>query len=175
MFIEGFYIGYRVVSSLEPFTYKTMNIFHATNGHGPIVHPTMASDDGQSSLSLPHWTLPSEFSSKNLQNTLIQSSYLGSVEGKQSSRTFEYIVDSLRKGTKYSVIIQAFNSKGAGPSTNEMTIETFANGTLRHSLSLSLSVCRVLELSIHKFLLQLHPLKGQMSPVTNLTELWTVE
>ncbi|RWS16811.1 Down syndrome cell adhesion molecule-like protein, partial [Dinothrombium tinctorium] len=57
-------------------------------------------------------------------------------EGKNGSRQqdssnfprrFEYTVDKLEKATKYSIVVQAFNSMGTGPYSDEVTVETFAN------------------------------------------------
>ncbi|GIY38384.1 down syndrome cell adhesion molecule [Caerostris darwini] len=36
-------------------------------------------------------------------------------------------VTSLRRNTNYSVVVQAFNSKGAGPPSDEVTVETLEN------------------------------------------------
>lgn len=47
-----------------------------------------------------------------------------------AQRKFEYLIDLLRKKTKYTVVVQAFNSKGAGPSSPELTVETFAHGKI---------------------------------------------
>lgn len=35
---------------------------------------------------------------------------------------------SLKKFTKYAIIVQAFNSKGAGPASEEIVAQTLQNG-----------------------------------------------
>lgn len=37
-------------------------------------------------------------------------------------------VTGLRRNTKYSVVVQAFNSKGAGPPSDDVTVDTLENG-----------------------------------------------
>lgn len=37
-------------------------------------------------------------------------------------------LNGLKKFTKYSVIVQAFNSKGAGPASEEIVAQTLQNG-----------------------------------------------
>lgn len=126
LFIEGFYIGYRAVSSLEPFTYKTMHILLAPST-GTSVVQVEGGRGKESSSGSSHLVDPS--SSSSLSSSLHPPTLPGNMITQQNlERRFEYLVESLRKSTKYSVIVQAFNSKGAGPSTNELTIETFANG-----------------------------------------------
>ena len=135
LFIEGFYIGYRAVSSLEPFTYKTMHI-SLTSSSGTDVDRG-SKDGGEDTRSFTHWSDPSSLSPSSSSSS--SSNFPGNMilqQNGQTERRFEYIVDSLRKATKYSVIVQAFNSKGAGPSTSELTVETFVNGMSPLSLSL---------------------------------------
>lgn len=44
--------------------------------------------------------------------------------------TFNYTLDQLRKSTKYTFVVQSFNSEGAGPYSNEIFANTFNNGKL---------------------------------------------
>ena len=39
-------------------------------------------------------------------------------------------VTGLRRNTKYNVVVQAFNSKGAGPPSDDVTVETLENGKI---------------------------------------------
>lgn len=159
------------MSSLEPFTYKTMHI--SSSSHHPATGITAPSSrigrtfgqhnfdeggDADTRSTSAHWTL-SDLSSSPTTRNLISSSaeqynvqnfpvpMSGPQEGgggrggegnvkRGSFFYFEYVIDSLRRATKYSVIIQAFNSRGAGPSTNELTIETFSYGTFNTSTAL---------------------------------------
>lgn len=40
----------------------------------------------------------------------------------------ECLITSLKRVTTYSVIVQAFNIKGAGPPSDEVTVKTKDNG-----------------------------------------------
>ena len=44
------------------------------------------------------------------------------------TKNYEFIIDSLQKSTKYLIIVQAFNKEGEGYYSNEVAVETFANG-----------------------------------------------
>jgi len=99
--VEGFYIGYKIYSSLDSYTYKTMHI------------------------SPQEFALSDSISESSLNNPFSRPSF---TYNSQSGRSYEYLIDLLHKSTKYVVIIQAFNSRGAGPSSQEVTVETFANG-----------------------------------------------
>lgn len=46
--------------------------------------------------------------------------------------TFNYTLDQLRKATKYTFVVQAFNSEGAGPYSGEIFANTFNNGEFTH-------------------------------------------
>lgn len=45
-----------------------------------------------------------------------------------SFKAFEFVIHSLRKSTKYSIIVQAFNKEGEGSYSEEVSAETFENG-----------------------------------------------
>ncbi|XP_064480163.1 cell adhesion molecule Dscam1-like [Ornithodoros turicata] len=74
---------------------------------------------------------------KDLQNGLLKGYYVGYRQHSSSdSYTYktleihsdfreETVLSSLRRSTKYSVLVQAFNSKGSGPPSEEITVETF--------------------------------------------------
>lgn len=64
-------------------------------------------------------------------HSLMSSSVAGGIAGHVSTQPkleFDHNLDSLRKATSYLVLIQAFNSKGAGPSSSEILCSTFSNG-----------------------------------------------
>lgn len=134
LYIEGFYIGYKVFSSLDPFTYKTMHILlDPSSKHTSPPRPESSSRSSSvSRMASATAPLSSEsFSSGSSSHPAASHSILlsSSSPPPPDQRKFEYVIDLLRKSTKYSVIIQAFNSKGAGPSSPEITAETYANGT----------------------------------------------
>lgn len=41
---------------------------------------------------------------------------------------FEYIINGLERNTEYSILIQCFNKKGAGPTSDPVVFKTFVNG-----------------------------------------------
>ncbi|PRD27647.1 UNVERIFIED_CONTAM: Dscam [Trichonephila clavipes] len=45
----------------------------------------------------------------------------------------EIILTNLRRATKYSIIVQAFNSKGSGPPCDELIIDTLQSGECRYT------------------------------------------
>jgi hypothetical protein len=130
-FVEGFYIGYKVYSSSDSFSYKTMHVSNSyTDNHGmSIPFESHAPPDkrritnSMSSSSSNHLSIISSHTSNNSSTTSLAHNPHFS-----RSRKFEYTIDLLRKSTKYSIVIQAFNSRGAGPSSPEVTVQTFANG-----------------------------------------------
>lgn len=42
--------------------------------------------------------------------------------------TFEYVIGSLERNTEYTILIQCFNQKGAGPTSDPVVFKTFMNG-----------------------------------------------
>lgn len=137
MFIEGFYVGYKVYSSSDSFTYKTMHILpssnsnthHESSSSRRVSHsPSMSTSISSSSMSSS--TLLSISSASSGSSSSSSSGKMFAHSQSASGRKYEYTVDLLRKSTKYAILIQAFNSRGAGPSSPEVTVETYANGML---------------------------------------------
>ncbi|XP_023231571.1 Down syndrome cell adhesion molecule-like protein Dscam2, partial [Centruroides sculpturatus] len=44
---------------------------------------------------------------------------------KKDQMTAEYTITNLKRSTKYSIVVQAFNSQGAGPASEEVIVQTF--------------------------------------------------
>lgn len=42
--------------------------------------------------------------------------------------SFEYVIGSLERNTEYTILIQCFNKKGAGPTSDPVVFRTFMNG-----------------------------------------------
>lgn len=42
----------------------------------------------------------------------------------------EYTITGLKKNTKYTVVVQAFNPQGSGPLSNELIVKTYEYGKL---------------------------------------------
>lgn len=124
LFIEGFYIGYKVYSSSDSFSYKTMHV----SSHADNLGMLSFESSHASSSSDKRRTTSNSMSSNHLSIISSPSSLNNSSHFSRSGKKFEYTIDLLRKSTKYSIVIQGFNSRGAGPSSPEVTVQTFANG-----------------------------------------------
>lgn len=102
-----------------------------------------------------------EVSESSLQSSITQSSSLSSSSRLASSYTFKTVelgekpvdfmkndfsatIDDLKRNTRYSIIVQAFNKKGSGPSSEEVIAQTAEFGI---QLSLSSSFVHLLSLT----------------------------
>lgn len=123
--IDGFFVGYRsfVANSAaaaattvatsgdapgaSTFTYKTIRLAPRADSeqqqqqhNGQHVSPV-------SSVSKPSGTVASQ--------VLV-------------SQVFEHTIDALERDTEYTVLIQCFNRKGAGPTSDPIVLKTLADG-----------------------------------------------
>ncbi|GFR32358.1 down syndrome cell adhesion molecule [Trichonephila clavata] len=73
-YLLGYYVGYRDLSSNDPFVYKTVDI-------------------------------------------------------SKQQRLNEALISNLRRNTKYAITVQGYNSKGAGPASKEVIVQTLQHGT----------------------------------------------
>ncbi|KAK8763992.1 hypothetical protein V5799_033399 [Amblyomma americanum] len=94
--IEGFYVGYRELSSTEAFTFKT---FEAPSQL--ISSPASRGGDGRPVDMVG----PSD-------------------AAEPSPHRLSYELTGLRRSTEYVVTVQAFNSKGAGPQSEVVRVRT---------------------------------------------------
>ncbi|KAL1430243.1 hypothetical protein MTO96_015187 [Rhipicephalus appendiculatus] len=94
--VEGFYVGYRELSSLDAFTFKTFDA-------SPTLLSAPISHDHASGLS-----------------------ELGPAGGAAESQPhrLNYELTGLRRSTEYAVTVQAFNAKGAGPQSEVVRVRT---------------------------------------------------
>lgn len=113
--VDGFYVGYKPISRVinpydeTTFTYKTMHI-NANKNH---VNKSSA-DDGD--------VMPSEADLQGVQRSAADRHH------SSFKRKFDFQLDSMRRATRYIITIQSFNSKGGGPPSDEITVETFELG-----------------------------------------------
>nr|AWV54575.1 mDscam12 [Tetranychus urticae] len=98
--ILGYYVGYRQQRSPEEFSYKTID---ATS-------PSFSYSTTLSSLP----SMPSPASSS--------SSFPSSLEDKNFEESCQ--INGLRKLTRYLIIVQAYNKKGAGPPSDQIEAQT---------------------------------------------------
>lgn len=70
-------------------------------------------------------SLPSQINTFSTLNTNQQS-----VQQQQVVviSTFEYVIGGLERNTEYTILIQCFNQKGAGPTSDPVVFKTFMNG-----------------------------------------------
>ncbi|KAH8025854.1 hypothetical protein HPB51_012886 [Rhipicephalus microplus] len=94
--VEGFYVGYRELSSLDAFTFKTFD-----------ASPTL--------LSAP--------TSRDHASGLSEIGPAGAAAESQPHR-LSYELTGLRRSTEYAVTVQAFNAKGAGPQSEVVRVRT---------------------------------------------------
>lgn len=52
-------------------------------------------------------------------------------------QTFEFVIGALERDTEYTILIQCFNKKGAGPTSDPVVFRTFANGNESTAANLS--------------------------------------
>lgn len=105
--ITGYYIGYKILGSDKPYTFKTIEINNMN--HVLNLPSSMSSSMSMTSMTSGH---ASNFINNKFDNS-------GNGGGK-----FETIITNLKKSTMYTFSVQAFNSKGAGPSSSEVTGKT---------------------------------------------------
>ncbi|GIY62056.1 down syndrome cell adhesion molecule [Caerostris darwini] len=102
-YLLGFYVGYRDLSSNDPYVYKTVDI-------------------------------------------------------SKQERLNEALISNLRRNTKYAVTVQGYNSKGAGPASKEVIVQT-----LQHDPPKS-PVLKVIKTS--EFSIELQWTVSEISPIT---------
>lgn len=72
-YLLGYYVGYRDLSSSDPFVYKTVDL-------------------------------------------------------SKLQRMSEALISNLKRNTKYAITVQGYNSKGAGPASKEVVVQTLQHG-----------------------------------------------
>lgn len=118
-FVDGFYIGHKIAGSSEAFTFNTMHI-PVTGAHG-------TSDSSGSSTSEETSISNDTGSDDGLMRNTLSSNGVGYPDSS-NVKHFYSVIHSLRKSTKYAIMIQAFNKEGEGPYSDQVFAQTFANG-----------------------------------------------
>lgn len=70
-------------------------------------------------------------SSTQVNSYPIPTNHLQTVQQQQQVvviSTFEYVIGGLERNTEYTILIQCFNQKGAGPTSDPVVFKTFMNG-----------------------------------------------
>lgn len=145
--IEGFFVGYRSFDSagnanepaikstnlaaeqqLPTFTYKTIRL---TNQRQQQLEQPLVLDSNQANPL--HQNLNQDSSSAFLSpiSSVTKNELVSSFQQQQQlivMNNFEYIINGLERNTEYSILIQCFNKKGAGPTSDPVLFKTFVNG-----------------------------------------------
>ncbi|UXI20602.1 Brain-specific angiogenesis inhibitor 1 [Sarcoptes scabiei] len=107
-FIQGYYIGYRLIQSPSP--------------------PSSSSSSSSSKSEIDSSLSPASSSSSSSTSALISNGQKDfvyktlEIKGKDSVE--ECNINELKRASHYEVIVQAFNSKGAGPSSEPVHVKT---------------------------------------------------
>ncbi|XP_074599445.1 cell adhesion molecule Dscam1-like isoform X2 [Brevipalpus obovatus] len=124
-FVDGFYIGHKIAGSSEAFTFNTMHIpvtgIHAgSSGSGGGGGGSGSSTSEETSIS------NDTGSDDGLMRKTLSSNGVGYPDSS-NVKHFYSVIHSLRKSTKYAIMIQAFNKEGEGPYSDQVFAQTFAN------------------------------------------------
>lgn len=119
--IDGFYIGYRLASSSVSFIYKTIG-----NTPKQQLFQKLSSKDV--------WSVKVGGTNKNSSGEQQTSfyDYAKSIANNPSAvhQYYEHVIDNLQRQSNYQFVVQAFNEKGAGPTSMEISGKTNAHGKL---------------------------------------------
>lgn len=135
--IDGFFVGYRSFASqaqLAPtnqpnkleqptFTYKTIKLT------SPQLVSDRQTDSSQTDSSL--LSPVSSFTKSLLPAQRQQSDKTLQSTGQSQVvlvNQFEFVINGLERNTEYTILIQCYNKKGAGPTSDPVVFKTFANG-----------------------------------------------
>ena len=113
--ITSYSVGYRLANSSEPYRYATVD------ARDPHVKKAYFSSSNYSSssirwffgyacMSAPRGALQTLFTFSSLQTRL------------------KWKIEQLKTFTKYAIILQAFNARGAGPKSEEVVVTTMEDG-----------------------------------------------
>lgn len=108
--IKGYYLGYKVVNSNDSYLFKTVSLVNDANSH-PSQDPSSAS-----LLAAPDSLYPSDQKA--------YSTKTGNQTTSNDSRRLKVVIGDLKRGTKYTIIAQAFNSAGPGPQSDPLEAKT---------------------------------------------------
>lgn len=109
--IKGYYLGYKIHNSSDPYIYKTIN-----------------NEDSNSSKYKSNENIDT-FANSNLANGREDESKVVMLQSKasQQNNLASILITDLKRLTKYSIIIQAFNSAGLGPQSDVVESQTLEN------------------------------------------------
>lgn len=102
--IKGYYLGYRVANSNESFVFKTVSL------------PNLSQSDQENLLAQQEVSNSPIYNSTQKKNT-----------ADNNVHRLKVVIDDLKKSTKYSILVQAFNSAGPGPQSDQLEAKTLAN------------------------------------------------
>lgn len=85
------------------------------------------SDNGQA-MGLDNTIAGHSYNTMQQQLESSAGYYGGNMSNILITSTFEYVITNLERNTDYSILLQCYNRKGAGPSSEPLLLRTFANG-----------------------------------------------
>jgi len=104
--IKGYYLGYKIAGSNDSFIFKTVSLFD---------HP-LNLQNHEHLLATPE-TL--------LHNSSLQLRANGTTSDKTTEQQrLRVVIGDLRRSTKYAIIVQAYNSAGPGPQSDQVEAKT---------------------------------------------------
>lgn len=109
--VKGYYLGYRPSSSNDSYIFKTVSL--AGNMQEEI----------NSKPSGGHLLASTESYHKHNRSSFDQEGNLTAVQTAEKSR-LKVLIEDLRRSTKYTIIVQAFNSAGPGPQSDPIEAKT---------------------------------------------------
>ena len=100
--LKGYYVGYKVSGTPDQYLYKTIE------GEGVNVRVASSPDSSSEGVQV----------AKN--------------QGKQHHQSYIVVLTALKPHTEYAILVQAFNSMGAGPQTDPVIITTHEDGITKY-------------------------------------------
>lgn len=110
--VKGYYLGYKVANSSDPLLFKTVSLMGDTESNG-------RSATIDSLLALPESYIIGHGADLKINNLNITNK-----STQLDPQRFKVIVKDLKRGTKYSIIVQAFSSAGSGPQSDILEVKT---------------------------------------------------
>lgn len=107
--IKGYYLGYKLANSNESFVFKTVS----------LMSDNLLSGNENHLLAMPEYQPARQNSSFPIKNNATTSN--------DPSHRLRVVIGDLKRSSKYAILVQAFNSAGPGPQSDQIEAKTLAN------------------------------------------------